>query len=156
MFDALPHKDARPVALIKRAALALVALCVVTALASGYRAWFQVYELELRAGGSPLRAGSVVRTEVSISGRASASVSVELVQGGLHQTLAVHSLPGSAWAAIDPRRRHASHEVTLTPEHLARFSDGPATLRATATGRPQWTRLPPPTVREVAVELRRE
>jgi hypothetical protein len=34
---------------------------------------------------------------------------------------------------------------------LARFEPGTATLRATAVGRPQWLRVPPPTVREQPV-----
>jgi hypothetical protein len=46
--------------------------------------------------------------------------------------------------------------VVLAPEQLARFLSGPATVRATATGRRQWLRLPPPTVREAAVDIRRE
>jgi hypothetical protein len=156
VFDALPAGDARPVALLKKATFVFVAALVVLALTSGYRAWFQVYSLELRADGPVLGAGSVVRTAVVISGRASASVRVELIQGGRSETLDVHHVAGNEWAALDPRPEWAAHEVTLAPELLARFHEGPATLRATATGRPQWTRLPPPTVRETPVELRRE
>jgi hypothetical protein len=69
--------------------------------------------------------------------------------------LAVQQVRGNDWASFDPRPRRASQRVLLTPEQLARFPDGPATVRATATGRPQWLRLPPPTVREAAVEIRR-
>jgi hypothetical protein len=155
MSDAPTPTDARPVALLKKAALVLVALCFVTALASGYRAYFQVYSLELRVDEPVLRPGSVVSTDVSASGRTTVGVRVELVQGARAETLAVHQLPGNVWASFDPRPRKGSHAVTLTPEALARFAEGPATLRATATGRPQWTRLPPPTVREAAVEIRR-
>jgi hypothetical protein len=41
----------------------------------------------------------------------------------------------------------------VTPELLARFASGAAVVRATAHGRPQWMRTPPPEVREVAVEI---
>jgi hypothetical protein len=54
---------------------------------------------------------------------------------------------------MDPRPWRGSLRVVLGPGALAGFTSGPAQLRATATGRPQWTRLPPPTVRETAVML---
>jgi hypothetical protein len=156
VFKSLPSRDARPVALFQKATLVLVALCVVTALASGYRAYFQVYSLELHVPEPVLRGGSVIRTEVVGSGRTTVSVRLELIQGGRAETLAVEHVRGNDWAALDPRPRRASRAATLTPELLARFAEGAARLRATATGRPQWTRLPPPLVRETAVEVRRE
>lgn len=156
MFDGLPARESRTLAALKRAAVALLALCVVTAAASGYRAYYQVRSLELRPGGPALREGSVVRFEVSGSGRTTIDVRVELIQGEHSETLAERRLPGNEWAAFDPRPTNASHAVGLTPGHLARFRNGAAKVRATATGRPQWTRLPPPTVREAAVEILRD
>jgi hypothetical protein len=156
MFDSVNARDARPVALMKRAALPLLALCLLAALSSGYRAYYQVYDLELHLTDSTLRDGSAVRTAVVGSGRTTIDVRVELVQGGHSETLAVQQMRGNAWASFDPRPRRASQEVVLTSEQLAHFLPGPATLRATATGRPQWLRLPPPTVREASVEIRRE
>jgi hypothetical protein len=41
------------------------------------------------------------------------------------------------------------------PELLARFQMGAAKVRATAAGRRQWTRLPPPEVREITVGIER-
>jgi hypothetical protein len=156
MFDGLQDRDARGVALFKKATLIFLALCIVVALASGYRAYFQVYSLELRLDEPALRGGSVVRTEVVGSGRTHVTVRLELIQDARAETLAVEHVPGNDWASFDPRPRRAAQTLTLTPELLARFRPGPATLRATATGRPQWTRLPPPLVREAAVEIRRE
>ena len=156
MFESLNVKEARPLVFLRRAALAFLALCSVTALASGYRAYFQVRELELRVTGPVLRAGSVVETEMVSSGRTHVDVRVELIQGTHAETLTAQTVPGSEWGAIDPRARHGIQRVMLTPEVLSRFREGAAVLRATATGRPQWTRLPPPTVRETAVEIRRE
>ena len=156
MFDNLHSQEARPVAWLKRAALMLLALCVVTALASGYRAYYQVRSLELHLAGPTLRRGSVIQAAVEGSGRTTLTVRLELIQGERSETLAVQQLRGNEWAAIDPRPRAGSLTVALTPEQLARFQNGAAKVRATATGRPQWLRLPPPTVREAAVEIRRD
>lgn len=156
MFDGLPSRDARPVALLKKAALVLLAPCLVTAVASGYRAYYQVYSLELHVTEPGLRGGSVVHTELVGSVWTTLRVRLELVQGDRSETLAVQHVPGNEWASFDPRPQRVSQTVALAPELLARFRAGAATLRATATGRPQWTRLPPPTVREAAVEIRRE
>ncbi|HWW77196.1 MAG TPA: hypothetical protein VNZ44_17465 [Pyrinomonadaceae bacterium] len=156
MFDSVTVREARPVALMKRAALPLLTLCAVTALSSGYRAYYQVYDLRLHVTESTLRAGSAVEVAVAGSGRTTLDVRVELIQGDHSETLAAQQVRGNEWASFDPRPRKASRQVVLTPEQLARFASGPATLRATATGRPQWLRLPPPTVREEAVNVRRE
>lgn len=156
MFDALPARDSRPLAVLKKAALALLALCFVTAVASGYRAYYQVRSLELQLAEPTLRGGSFVRVEVAGSGRTTVDVRVELTQGAHSETLATLRLPGNEWAAFDPRPTKASHNVLLTPEQLARFRAGAAKVRATATGRLQWMRLPPPTVREAAVEIPRD
>lgn len=156
MFESLSTREARPIALMKRAVLVVLALCVVTALASGYRAYYQVSSLELRLNEPTLRGGSVVQVEVVGSGRTTIDVRVELIQEGHSETLAVYSMRGNEWASFDPRPRRASPSVVVTTEQLARFADGAAKVRATATGRPQWMRLPPPTVREAGVEIRRE
>jgi hypothetical protein len=156
MFDSVTVREARPIALMKRAVLPLLALCVVTALSSGYRAYYQVYGLELHVTEPTLRDGSAVEVAVAGSGRTTLDVRVELIQGSRSETLAVQQVRGNEWASFDPRPQRASQKVVLTAEQLARFASGPATVRATATGRPQWLRLPPPTVREEAVNIRRE
>ncbi len=156
MFDSVTTRDARPLALMRRAVLALLALCLITALSSGYRAYHQVYSLGLDVEESTLRDGSAIQVAVAGSGRTTIDVRVELIQGDHSETLAVQRVPGNVWASFDPRPRTASQKVLLTAEQLARFPPGPATVRVTATGRRQWLRLPPPTVREAAVEILRE
>lgn len=155
MFDSLSFKDARPIALLKKAVLILLALCFVAAVVSGYRAYYQVRSLELRLTEPTLRNGSVIQVAVTGSGRTTIDVRVELIQGSHSETLAVQQVRGNSWAYFDPRPTRGSQNVVVTTEHLASFQDGAAKVRATATGRPQWTRLPPPTVREAAVEIRR-
>lgn len=156
MFDSLSARESRPLAVLRRAVLALLALCFVTAVASGYRAYYQVRSLELRLDEPTLREGSVIRVEVSGSGRTMIDVRLELIQGEHSETLAERRLPGNDWAAFDPRPDDAAYNVALTPEHLARFRGGAAKVRVTATGRHQWMRLPPPTVRETEVEILRD
>jgi hypothetical protein len=156
MFDSVTTREARPLALMRKAVLALLALCLVTALSSGYRAYHQVYHLGIHLSESTIRNGSAIQVEVAGSGRTTVDVRVELIQGDHSETLAVQQVRGNEWASLDPRAREASQRVVLTVEQLARFRPGPATVRATATGRPQWLRLPPPTVREEAVEIQRE
>jgi hypothetical protein len=156
MFDRLSIPEARPLTLLRRAVLVLVALCLATGLVSAYRAYYQVRSLELRLDEPVLRDGSVIEVAVSGSGRTEIDVRLELIQATHSETLAVQHLYGNEWASFDPRPENASQRVSLTPEQLARFRDGAAKVRATATGRPQWTRLPPPTVREASVEIRRK
>ena len=134
----------------------MLAFCLLTALASGYRAYFQVLSLELRLDEPVLHKGSIIQTAVVGSGRTSIDVRLELIQGAHSETLAVQRVPGNKWAAFDPRPQRASQSVTLTPELLERFQEGAAQVRASATGRPQWMRLPPPTVREITVEIQHE
>jgi hypothetical protein len=56
-------------------------------------------------------------------------------------------------ASYDPRTIHAASHVQLTSPQLAPFQSGAATLRATANGRSQWLRVPPPVVTERAVRI---
>lgn len=156
MFDSPQSSESRPLIFLRRTTLVFLALCFVTALASGHRAYFQVRSLELHVAEPVLRAGSVVETEVVCSGRTTVDVRVEMIQDSHAETLAVQRVNGNKWAAIDPRTQRAAQSVALTPEFLSRFRSGVALVRATATGRPQWLRLPPPTVRESSVVIRRE
>src|SRR6185369_5078726 len=119
---------------------------------SSHRAYFQVRSLELSAPHS-LTAGSVVNAAVVGSGRTQVDVEVDLIQGTHSERLMHLHLTGNKLAFFDPRTQHGSDSVALTAETLSNFQPGPARLRAVATGCEQWTRLPPPTVRELEVEL---
>lgn len=141
---------------MKKAVWILLVFCLITALVSGYRAYYQVRGLELRVTEPILRNGSVIQIAVVGSGRTTIDVRLELMQGTHSETLAVQHLPGNDWASFDPRSTRGSYRVVVTPEILARFRQGPAKLQAIATGRPQWTRLPPPEVREIELEIERE
>jgi hypothetical protein len=145
--------DARPILWLKRLFVFVIVALLVIGAVSSHRAYFQVRSLELNAPHT-LAAGSVVNTSVVGSGRTQVDVEVDLIQGTHSERLQHLHLTGNNLAFFDPRTQHGSDSVTLTSEILSRFQPGPARLRAVATGREQWTRLPPPTVREVEVEIK--
>ena len=87
------------------------------------------------------------------SGRTQVDVNVDLIQGAHSERLFHLHLSGNELAFFDPRPRYGSESVVLTSEMLSEFQPGAARLRSVASGRPQWGRLPPPTVRELEVEL---
>lgn len=80
-------------------------------------------------------------------------LNLELVQGPQRVLLSTVEVPKNGDAALDPRTRHADLLRLLTQADINAFEPGPALLRATATGRPQWMRTPPPTVKEISVRI---
>ena len=153
MFDELAIRDARPILWLKRLFVFVVVALLVIGAVSSHRAYFQVRSLELNAPHT-LTAGAVVNTSVVGSGRTQVDVDVDLIQGTHSERLQHLHLTGNNLAFFDPRAQHGSDSVVLTSEMLSGFQPGPARLRAVAIGREQWTRLPPPTVRELEVEIK--
>jgi len=152
MFDELTIQDARPILWLKRVFMFVVVALLVIGAVSSHRAYFQVRSLELSAP-HELSVGSVVNASVVGSGRTQVDVEVDLIQGTHSERLLNLHLTGNELAFFDPRTQHGSDSVAITAEVLSKFQPGPARLRAIATGREQWTRLPPPTVREMDVVL---
>ena len=153
MFDELAIRDARPIFWLKRVFVFVIAALLLIGAVSSHRAYFQVRSLELNAPHT-LTAGAVVNTSVVGSGRTQVDVEVDLIQGAHSERLQHLHLTGNNLAFFDPRPQHGSDSLVLTSETLSGFQPGPAHLRAVATGREQWTRLPPPTVRELEVEIK--
>jgi hypothetical protein len=153
VFDSLTIRDTRPILWLKRVFVAFIAVYVGVGLVSAHRAYIQVRSLEFNAPNS-LSAGIVVETLLVSSGRTTVDVEVDLIQGAHSERLYVMQLRGNEFGFWDPRARHGSKGVTLTPETLSKFQPGAARLRSVAIGRPQWMRLPPPTVRELEVEIK--
>jgi len=153
MFDELTVHDARPILWLKRVFVFVIVALLVIGAVSSHRAYFQVRSLELTAPHS-LTAGSVVNAAVVGSGRTQVDVEVNLILGTHSERLVHLHLTGNKLAFFDPRTQHGSDSVALTAETLSNFQPGPARLRAVATGCEQWTRLPPPTVRELEVEIK--
>lgn len=154
VIDRRLTEDAPSVRIVKRVTFVALAIHVALASYSGYRAIVQVRGLEVRASDPVLRSGSRVEAEVVSSGRTEVGVQLEVIQGARAETLGVQWVQRSREAAYDPRTRRGRLAVVLTPAHLAGFVTGPAVLRATGMGSPQWLRTPPPTIREMRVAVR--
>ena len=152
MFDTLTIRDARPIAWLKRAIVAVFAALLVIGAISAHRAYFQVRSLEVKAP-QLLTDGSIVEVAVVCSGRNKVDVEAELVQGDHSAALLNFRVPGNNLAFFDPRAQHATQTAVLSGDTLKSFQPGAAILRVVATGRPQWGRRPPPTVRELAVTI---
>ena len=128
---------------VRRLILVVLALWIPLALFSGFRAIVQVYSLDVVA--TPGSAGTDITVRVTTSGRTHVDLVVEALQDGQALTLARTVVRSNRTASVDPRPRRETLRLQL-PIAKAR---GPVTLRATATGRSQWLRTPPPAVREV-------
>ena len=155
MFESLTIHETRPIVWLKRVFVFVIVALLAIGAVSSYRAYVQVRSLELNAP-RLLSAGSVVTAEVVSSGRTTVDVEVDLIQGAHSERLFKLHLPGNELGFFDPRTKHASDSITLTSETLSKFQPGAARLRSVATGRHQWMRLPPPTVRELEVDIQNQ
>jgi len=153
MFDSLTIQDAKPIMWLKRVFAFVIVVFLAIGMMSSYRAYVQVRDLELSAPAA-LSAGSIVNTSVVSSGRTTVDVEVDLIQGAHSERLIALQVRGNELGFFDPRTRHGSESATLSEQTISHFQPGRARLRAVATGRHQWFRLPPPTVRELDVEIR--
>ena len=152
-FDYHKRSDSTALRLLKRVAVAAVCLWAIVAGLSGYRAFVQVYSVRILLPPKPLRSGSRVEAEVVTSGRTFVTVQLFLEQGTRRRLLTEQEVPKNEDAASDPRPQHANVSVLLTATDLNLFAADPAVLRAVAVGRPQWMRVPPPTVATTLVVL---
>jgi hypothetical protein len=160
-----------PFRVMKAVCGVLLAVYLVIGLISAYRAWYQVHSLDLRLTGFgqvfipndprqssvvSVRSGSTIETTLVSYARTTIDVRVELIQGGHAEVLMQQTVRGNEWGFFDPRTRRASQSTVLTDVLLSRFERGRALVRATAVGREQWTRLPPPVIQESAVEISKD
>ena len=131
MFDSLSIKDARPIAWMKRAMVAVVVALLVIRPVSAHRAYFQVRSLDLK---SPelLTPGATIDVMAVCSGRNRVDIETQLIQGGHSETLFNFQVPGNNLAFFDPRPQHATRTIALTSETLAAFQPGAARLRVVA------------------------
>jgi hypothetical protein len=152
MFETPPPKVVPTLLLLKRACFVFLGAYLLIGIISAYRAYYQIHSLAI-ASDATLQRGSAIQTTVVSYARTPVDVRLELIQGTHSEILAMQGVPGNDWGFWDPRSRKASQTAVLTEETLTRFTPGTAQLRATAIGRPQWTRLPPPVVRELTVKI---
>lgn len=122
-----------------------VAAVLVVGGCSAYRAWVQVYDLQI-VSRDTIASGSSIEVGAVGSGRTWLTVQLLLEQGSRVTTLRSMRVHRNADAASDPRSQHGRMVVGIRGEDLAGFTAGPARLKALAVGRPQWLRTPPPTI----------
>ena len=150
-----PFEESRGYRLAKRAVLWFILVQLPIGALSSYRAWVQIKELTLSTTSSTLASGVVVRSELVSWARTESDARIELVQGSKVVMLGEVYVRRNHEPVFDPRPQHGSVVVTISPDMLAAFQPGPATLHASAVGRPQWMRVPPPTFRDQAVTIAR-
>jgi len=152
MFDLKPTPESKPIVILKLGFAVVLAALFLIGIVSSHRAYFQVRGLGIKSD-QELVAGSNVSISLTTSGRTTVDVRVELIQHERSTTLFNMQLRGSELAFFDPRPRSAQNSITVTKAQLAGFEKGKAVIRATAVGRPQWGRLPPPTVTDFPIDI---
>ena len=148
-----PFQESRASRLGKRAVLWFILLQLPIGALSSYRAWVQIKELTLTTTSPTLSPGVVVQSNLVSWARTESNARIEIVQGKKVAMLGEVYLPRNHEPVFDPRPKSGSVVVKLVPAMLAEFDAGPAVLRASAVGRPQWLRVPPPTVRELPITI---
>jgi len=153
MFETrIPHT--RWLVFLKRACVIVAGVYFVIGMIALYRAVTQIHSLELQSD-VVLHSGSAVTATVVSYARVPIDLRIELIQDDHTEVVAVQQVQKNEWSLLDPRTREATQTTFLTDGLLERFESGQAILRATATGRLQFDRLPPPMVREVIVHIQR-
>lgn len=155
MFDTLTIRRPRSIEFVKTALKTLVGAYLLIGLTAGYRAYYQIGNLQLHTDEKEIRAGSKIKTNVVSYARVPITVKLELVQGERVAELSAQVVRKNDWAFLDPRPRSATQSLVINADMLASFQPGPARLRATAVGRQQLSHTPPPVVRELIVEIER-
>jgi len=155
MFESRTIPEARGIVLLKRVITIVVSVYLVIGMISAYRAFYQVRSVDIQSP-DVLQGGSQISTSVVSCARGPVDVRLELVQDGHSATIAALRVRGNDWALFDPRTQHGSQSIVITADVLKQFANGKAILRATAIGRPQWGRLPPPLIRERVVNIQHD
>src|SRR5687767_1438175 len=137
----------------KRTVIVVVALHLLIGLISSYRAYFQVHSVNINSS-ELLQEGLLIQTKVVSYGRTPVDLRLEIIQNGNVVGLQEHRVAANEFGFYDPRTQTDSFSVLITPQVLDRLESGAAVLRATAVGRHQWMRLPPPFVHEVNVNIK--
>ena len=153
LFDGRLGEEWIGFTILRRVIIAVATVHFSLAAASGYRAIFQVYSVNIELPSSELRPGSSVTARFVASGRVPIAARMELVQGTHVEPLGRVTVPENKSFFYDPRPQRAAIGVTVSPDVLSRFQEGAAVIRAVGEGRSQFVRVPPPRMREVPVTL---
>jgi hypothetical protein len=149
----MPQAESRVVRWVRRVLIGAFALHMVLFFWSIYRRIWQVTRVDLQVSSATLSPGVKVSTDVITSGETQNRIRLELVQGTHSEVLMERRARVNVISAYDPRRFRYTPAVTITPQLLARFTPGPATLRLTGFGGQKLLRTPAPRVRELPVTI---
>ena len=139
--------------ILRRVTIAFLVVHFSLSAVSGYRAIVQVYDVDIELASAALRPGSPVAVRVVTSGRNPVDARLELVQAGRADTIGTLRVRANSGAFQDPRPQRAVLKAMIPPDVFQHFTPGKASLRAVAEGRSQWLRIPPPEVRQAAIDL---
>ena len=152
IFDNRLAQEWKGFTILRRIIIAAAIVHFSLAAASGYRAIVQVYDVTIETPRA-IRSAQPFTVHVSTSGRTYVDVRVDLIQGSHTETIGSTTVDSNDSFFYDPRPKGMAMNVVVPVDLLSRFTPGHATIRATAVGRPQWLRTPPPTVDEARVTL---
>ena len=151
--DAMARRESRAVLWVRRGVIAIACIYVVPFSWSIYRRINQILRIEAHTTSLVLAPGSAVGYDVVTSGEVQNRIRLELVQGAHTELLHEQRASVNRISGLDPRVFRYRQTVTITPDLLARFRPGPATLRVTGFGGQKLLRIPAPRVRERQVRL---
>ena len=151
--EAVTRLESRVVAWIRRGTIAIACIYAVSFSWSIYRRINQILRIEVNATSLVLAPGARVGYDVITSGEVQNRIRLELVQGERSELLHEQRASVNGISGLDPRVFRYTATVAISPELLARFRPGPATLRVTGFGGQKLLRTPAPRVRELQVRL---
>lgn len=148
-------RQGQPAAVIwvKRICIAAFAIHMCFFTWSVYRRLWQINHIEVRASSTALAPGTIVSYDVITSGEVKNRILLELVQGAHREVVAQQISRVNYISGYDPRIFRYERTVTLTPDFLARFEPGPATLRLTGFGAQKLLQTPAPRIRTLSVRI---
>jgi hypothetical protein len=139
--------------ILRRVIISVAVVHFSHAAASGYRAIFQVYSVNIEMPAKEIRDGSPVAARFVTSGRVPIAGRLELVQGSNSAVLGRITVPENKSFFYDPRPQRATIRVMVSLGVLSHFQAGPALLRAVGEGRSQFVRVPPPKIQILGIVL---
>lgn len=149
----LARDESRLIRWLRRFTVATALTYAMLATWGIVRRLWQIQHIELIAPSLMLAPGSTVGFDVIASGEVHNIIRLELIQGNRSAILAEQRAGVNSVNTLDPRRFRYQPTITITPELLAHFRAGNATLRVTGFGGRKLLRTPKARVRELQVQL---
>jgi len=150
----MPRRDPRAMRWVGHLVVAVACVNILLFGWSICRRIWQVPWIELRVSSAVVEPGVTISADVITTGEVDNPMALELVQGARRETLWERRAHIAHVRSYDPRLYRYTPSVVITPEMLAGFVAGAATLRLTGFGMQKLLRTPPPRIRELHVTIR--